>query len=208
MYYEDGRSVSYCSESKESKETFMKKLFGLLLAIVTQVTVASTINFSFMDDSVPETFLGRVHVPGIVTGKIFGLNDNGSGQIPTSIEFTSDLTPLGITSKIAGNFTAQEGTGFTLVNGNVVAVNLLLNFDSLSSLKPMQIRFNYLDSTIPETVANVLHWNGGATPLVYQGNLHSGFAGATYFSSPVPLPAPVWLLGSALAGIIFRRRVT
>jgi hypothetical protein len=135
------------------------------------IAVAGPVAFSFADDPGDWPWIGRTFVAGPVTGILYGLEDNGAGQIPTSIEFTSNVAPLGMTSSVITSFTAVSGTGFTLVNGNVVAVDLLLNFND-PSVSGMQVRFNH-------EARNVLHWNGGSGPVVGMGN-ENGFAGATY----------------------------
>ena len=150
-----------------SKRPLLTGLFMLFPAIA----VAGPVSFSFADDPGDWPWLGRAFVAGPVTGILYGLADNGAGQIPTSIEFTSNVAPLGMTSSVVTSFTAVDGTGFTLVNGNIVAADLLLNFND-PGVSGMQVRFNY-------EARNVLHWNGGSGPLVGMGN-ENGFAGATY----------------------------
>ena len=150
---------------------FRRSLLVSLVMLSPALAVAGPVTFSFADDPADWPWIGRTFVAGPVTGILYGLADNGTGQIPTSIEFTSDVTPLGMTSSVVTSFTAVNGTGFTVVNGNVVAADLLLNFDD-PSVDGMQVRFNH-------EARNVLHWNGGSGPVVGMGN-ENGFAGATY----------------------------
>ena len=184
----------------------MKKsrLLGAVCACIIVVVsfnasaVAVPISFSFVDDPTDWPWGGRSYAAGEVTGILYGLDDNGLGQAPTSIEFTSDVSPLGMTSNLVSAFTFERGTGFDVVGGVVTAVSLLLNFND-PVIGGMQIRFGYIDIDTPFG-ANMLHWNGGSGPQVGMGNTDNGFAGATY--SAIPVPPAVYLFGSGLLGLV------
>jgi hypothetical protein len=177
----------------------MKKyLFMLCLAsFVAGNANATPIAFSFSEDSTDFPWIGRDFTPGVVTGILYGLSDNGSGLLPTSIEFTSDVSSLGITNNVVSSFAISIGTGFEMSDGNVIGANLLLNFND-PTIGGMQIRFNY-DNW------NVLHWNGSNGPVLAMGN-QNGFTGATYDTTSVPEPASIALLAIGLAGVGFSRK--
>jgi len=70
------------------------KLFGLVagplsLLGASPVTSARAATFAFSFTSDGTGFSSNT--PGTVTGLIFGLNENGSGQTPTAIEILSSL---------------------------------------------------------------------------------------------------------------------
>jgi len=162
--------------------------------------VTVPISFSFVDDPTDWPWINRSYAAGEVTGILFGLDGSGLGQIPTSIEFTSDVSSLGITSNLVNVFTSMGGTGFDVVGGVVTAANIFINFND-PVIGRMQIRFGYTDILSPSG-ANTLHSNGSSGPLAGMGNINNGFAGATYSASAAPIPAAFWLFGSGLLGLI------
>jgi len=178
------------------------KSYLLVLIFLSPTAFAVPISFSFVDDPSDFPWISRSHTPGIVSGILFGLSDNGIGQTPTGIQFTSDVSPFGMTSNIVNAFFSFSGPGFDLLNGTVTGANMLLNFID-PTVGNMQIRFGYTDSLSPNG-ANVLHWNGGSGPVVGMGNVDNGFAGATY-SSSVPVPGTIALFSLGLVGFsLFR----
>jgi len=177
----------------------IKKTFLSLIFLAISFSAHSTaISFSFFDDPSDFPLIGRGYSPGTVTGLLVGLSVDGVNQLPTAIEFTSDVSSLGITNNIIDVFSISLGTGFNIVDGNIIDANLLLNFiDPI--IGGMQIRFNF-------DGMNLLHWNGGTGPGLGMGN-QNGFSGADYGVSTVPVPAAAWLFGSALLGFFgFSRR--
>jgi hypothetical protein len=171
---------------------------AILSINVSAVTVP--ISFSFVDDPTDWSWINRSYAAGGITGTLFGLDDNGLGQIPTSIEFTSDVSSLGMTSNLVNVFTSVAGTGFDVVGGVVIAANIFINFDD-PVIGDMQIRFGYTDILSPSG-ANTLHSNGSSGPVAGMGNIDNGFSGATYSASATPIPPALWLFGSGLLGLI------
>jgi len=143
----------------------------LLLALSINSAFAITIGFTMEEDAADFPWIGREFAPGIVTGNLIGLPENGNGVFPTTFVFTSDVSAIGITSNLEFTPTVMNGTGFNVVNGVIVSANVLMNFNDPVN-GGMQVRFNFDDW-------NVLHWNGGSGPVVGMGN-QNGFSGATY----------------------------
>lgn len=174
-------------------------------ALFTISASANTIfSFSFSDDvDAAEGFFGRAHVPGTVTGLLYGLTENGAGQLPTSIEFTSNVAFLGMTDKVidANNLpNFWDSTGLDIVNGTIVSGGFGLNFiDPI--IGDLQFRLN-------GGHYNLLMWNGATAPVVGTGN-GDGFAGTTYAlvnASQLPEPASLVIFAIGLAGLIVARR--
>lgn len=86
---------------------------------VTSGVSAATYSFSFDDDPL-SLIANRTHLGGSVTGFIFGLEDNTANQTPDAIEFTSDVSGLGMTDTFFDMFTAVFGDGFTVAGGEIV----------------------------------------------------------------------------------------
>jgi PEP-CTERM motif len=90
---------------------FFSVFVGMLFTatINTQNAGAATFSFSFTSDGT-ELGLNDPNTPGITSGLIFGLNENGSGQIPTAIEIVS--SPIGHDGSLDvanGQITASNG---------------------------------------------------------------------------------------------------
>jgi hypothetical protein len=173
-------------------------LAALVVVAVTESASAISFSFAFSDGPTPSTnFYGRTHVPGTVTGVLFGLSDNTFNELPTQIEITSDESALGVTNNQITTFDYVIGSGFDVVAGTVVGANLLVNFtDPVSG--PRQLRFNFSDSPGVLLGANWLIWNGGNSPANGTGN-EGEFAGASY-AQTAPVPGPI--VGAGLPGVV------
>ncbi len=176
-------------------------MISLLLSVLMLASQASALSFNFtiLDDPADWPWLGRGHTPGVVTGVIHGLQDNLANQIPTSIEFTSDVSALGMTGQVT-SAVLTVGAGLTVSGGIITAADLLWNFTDPSA-QGTQLRFNYADGTAPGR--NVLHWNGGAGPQLGMGN-ENGFSGAIF--SLVPEPHFIGILAFGLVSCLGRIR--
>lgn len=161
-------------------------------------------SFAFTDNAADWPWAGRSHVSGVVTGILYGLPANGINVLPTSIQFTSNLNALGMTSSLVSAFTVTLGSGFTMSNGSVTAADVLINFND-PGIGPMQLRFDYVDVLSP-LGANVLHWNGSSGPVAGMGNSTGGFSGATYSIVATPEPSTLALAGLGGLGMFFARR--
>lgn len=181
----------------------IRRLIALVMfSLMPIIASAGPITFSFVSDPTGWPWIGREFSPVVVTGVLNGLADNGTGLTPTSILFTSDVTPLGMTNSLV---TSDEiDGGFGVSGGVITAANMIMNFID-PVIGGMQIRFNYSDNYSP-LGANVLHWNGSGGPLVGMGNIAGAFGGATYGAQSVPEPASLALLCLGLAGLLISRR--
>lgn len=183
-------------------------------AVVTSVfsagAISSTVySFNFSDDAAAAIF-GRTHVPGTVTGLLYGLSENGTGMLPTAIQITSDVSFLGMTDKVIDSDNALwfwDATGFTAENGVITAASIGLNFlDPI--IGGLQLRLNE-NNFYNGPGYNVLHWNGSSGPITGTGN-QNGFAGTSYarvVPSAIPEPTSMALIGiGAIAGVLTWRR--
>ena len=144
----------------------------------------ANINFEFFDDPLDLTPVIRgTHLPGTVSGSLFGFSDNLNDQIPTSMSITSDTSGLGMTGNEYSNFMDVTGEGFDIQNGVVTDVSLFFNFIDPGAGR-MQIRFNYRD------FENIIMWNGGTGPIAEIGN-GDGFGGAAYTVSAASVPVTI-----------------
>ena len=139
------------------------------------------------------------NVSGSVTGEIFGLADNTSGQAATDIEV--DSYPTGLTGLPSAPFDA-----FTVPGTNIVSNSFTVSGGQITaaSFDTSFIAFSRVLLALDYTGVNGLQ-NSTASAFVINSN---GFAGATYTSAPVPEPASIVLLLSGMFGLGAIRRQT
>jgi hypothetical protein len=174
--------------------------FSVLFAVFVAVTswlpptcaTAAVFQFSFSSGVNP---YGGVHVDGTVTGLIYGLNEDGNGQAPTSVKITT--SPMALT---ATTLSYSGGGLFDVTAGQITAANNVNFFGGspypfgtflLLNTYPAG---NYLDNYLSNSIVA----NSG------------GFAGVTYteVASAVPEPS-TWamlLLGFVGVGFMAYRR--
>ena len=171
---------------------------GFLVSLAANAS-AATYSFTFYDDPSASIF-NRTHLGGSVTGLIYGLEDDLEDQTPDAVEFTSDVSGLGLVDLFYDVFTFIGGDGISVSGGQITSADLSLNFDD-SAVQGTQLRLNASDY-------NSLIWNGGGGPFAGIGN-RDGFAGVTFTQlSEVPVPAslPLILVGMGAFGLMRRRK--
>lgn len=151
-----------------------------LAAFTPSVALATTFSFSF--DGVPD---GGNQLPGTATGFIFGLDDNGNGQHPTSAEVTSSP------QSVSDAFLAFQSGSFDVNNGVITGASSV-NFYT----NPYVLSFNAFDANIFNDTAP---YGSYSYSIVVN---RDGFGGVTYAEvSPVPLPASLPMFGVALLAL-------
>lgn len=189
---------------------FICRVLSVFISCLLAATVqgAPVFSFSFSDDSTDYMY-ERTHVQGTVTGLMYGLAENGAGQLPTSIRFTSSVAFLGMTDAIidsSDHWTIFDATGFNIINGTIVFGKLGINFTD-PMIGGLQFRLNGSSGILLNDEHNVLHWNGSSGPIVGTGNRH-GFSGAEYAlidNSQVPEPISLALAMLALTALAIAR---
>jgi hypothetical protein len=161
-------------------------LVGALAIGIVSSAHASIFSFTFTSDGL-QSFYGP-NTPGTVTGLIFGLDDDGAAQTPTSIEILS--SPIGLT-----NFTLLPGGTVDVVGGQFQGAFHLSGYSSGSpygSVHLYSYGFGYLDT-----------YQDDAWSRTYASNL------SIERISPVPEPSTWAMMILGFTGIgymTYRRR--
>jgi hypothetical protein len=174
----------------------MKSIFsGLLAAVLLFASVAIAnaavvYGFNFTDDGLDDF---ASHVQGTVSGLIFGLNQNGLAEQPTSAEILS--SPEGLTNT---TFSYANGT-FDVSGGVIVAAHNVWFIGPANNGWRDYIELNYGPNS-----ENVLSTTDGSGPNIAVTSNIGGFAGVTYsLVAAVPEPSTWAMLFLGLAGLGF-----
>ena len=189
------KSINYRRQSF-SEGRFMKSIFSGLIAAVLLFASAAIANaavvysFNFTDDGLDD-FVS--HVQGTVSGLIFGLNQNGLAEQPTSAEILS--SPEGLTNT---TFSYANGT-FDVSGGVIVAAHNVWFIGPANNGWRDYIELNYGPNS-----ENVLSTTDGSGPNIAVMSNIGGFAGVTYSQvAAVPEPSTWAMLFLGLAGLGF-----
>ena len=176
---------------EQPKVTIRK--FGLLIGVLVPmaiVTPAHALNFLFSFSNVTG------NVPGVVSGKIYGLTDNAT-SFPTDVVVTAypaginglAPAPLDINAYAAslGSFINSYSGGFSVANGQITGGDY-------------QIYGGYFDLNIFSQY-NTLFSPDASN---YTGNL-DGLGGVTFTATPEPATWAMMLVGLGGLGFALRR---
>jgi hypothetical protein len=87
--------------------------FGIVSS--TYSSQAAVFSFTFSSDGTTSAFAPGLNSPGSISGLMYGLSENGSGQLPTDVVIAqSDIGEVGTTLHFI------SGEGFNIVNGQIV----------------------------------------------------------------------------------------
>ena len=139
------------------------------LAIAGTANTAQALDFSFsFDDTVGNN-------PGTVSGKIFGLADDATGQQPTSVRIDSAPASLGLTTPLtfSGSDYIGSSTGFEVATGAISNANVLYSNGNEALRLNFKNQNRLTNSTTTEYSLNT-----------------GGFSGATYSASTTPTAVP------------------
>jgi len=124
-----------------------------------------------------------------------GLSDDGTTYSVTS-SYANDINNAGQVVGYSGHYNdnGDIAHGFLWDGGNLIDLNSLLSADTVSA--------GWVIAS-----ADGINDQGVILGTAFNTNDLSGFSGRSFLMTPVPVPAVVWLFGSALAGLIGATRL-
>jgi len=124
-----------------------------------------------------------------------GLSDDGTTYSVTS-SYANDINNAGQVVGYSGHYNdnGDIAHGFLWDGGNLIDLNSLLSADTVSA--------GWVIAS-----ADGINDQGVILGTAFNTNDLSGFSGRSFLMTPVPVPAAVWLFGSALAGLIGATRL-
>jgi hypothetical protein len=149
-------------------------------------------------------------VTGTMTAAIYSDVGNAPGAPLDSASFT--VSPLTCGNPVCPGWLGTSGTSWTLAAGTYWAVFEVLPSDSLFNVAPFSVLMPQLDSDSTTALSRYASSEAfdGASPTFTASDFSSSGVGwgVQVFGSPVPLPAPLWLLLSGLGwvGLVARKR--
>jgi hypothetical protein len=174
-------------------------LTALLLTAVILIVPLGAANASVFSFSFTGTLTNGYFVPGTVTGLIYGLQDNGLGQMPTSAQITSNT--LGQANDDIMTFFNIYGT-IDVLNGEITALHPALPGSGLFFATPTGIPNLELaqnDSFFPNSSAFIARWDS-------EGVVADSITFAQVSAVPEPSTWAMMILGFAGIGFMAYRR--
>lgn len=173
----------------------LKIALGGAVAALALAGQARALDFDFSFSYDPDLPVFGVNIPGTVTGRIYGLQDN---SFSSATEVLIESHPSGLTGLPAGAFTGQQyatqlgqfinANWFEVVNGQIVDGQY-------------QIFGGYLDLNIAE------QFNALVSPDQHTRVQNEfGLNGISFTAAPEPAAWALMLLGFGAVGYSLRRR--
>jgi hypothetical protein len=170
-------------------KSIFRTLCAYLLCIAISPVWASTI-YTYTGNNF-DTFTGSLQ------------SHDSSMNVTVSLEYTNPLLPnLAEQFQNPLSFSISDGLN-TINNSNVVSSNFSIGTDSSGDIASWFIfaaATGVYIETISSTIITGIEWDYGRTTIDNVANIRDD--PGSWSVSPVPIPAAVWLFGTALIGLI------